>query len=173
MTTAWDTSRISALLCSTFAPQLARSQASEKAPPSATIDVLLTFDAGGVSGHPNHASLYRGARAFAAALVRGKPGWAPPVDLYTLTSVSLWRKYASLLDTPATLLAWALRTSMRDKKRPAGLVFMSGLGGGGGVWAAWRAMTTAHRSQMVWFRWGWILLSRYMVMNDLRLEKIS
>lgn len=29
-------------------------------------------------------------------------------------------------------------------------------------------MTTAHVSQMRWFRWGWIGLSRYMVVNDLK-----
>src|SRR5262249_13963212 len=43
---------------------------------------------------------------------------------------------------------------------PDRLVFMSGLGGNG--WGkSWRAMTAAHRSQMVWFRWGWIVFSRY------------
>jgi N-acetylglucosaminylphosphatidylinositol deacetylase len=31
-------------------------------------------------------------------------------------------------------------------------------------------MTTAHESQMRWFRWGWISLSRYMVLNDLKKE---
>jgi len=34
-------------------------------------------------------------------------------------------------------------------------------------------MTTAHKSQMRWFRWGWIVLSRYMVVNDLKLEKLD
>ena len=29
------------------------------------------------------------------------------------------------------------------------------------------AMTRAHVSQMRWFRWGWIGVSRYMVVNDL------
>lgn len=30
------------------------------------------------------------------------------------------------------------------------------------------AMTEAHKSQMVWFRHGWIALSRYMYVNDIR-----
>jgi len=38
---------------------------------------------------------------------------------------------------------------------------------------AQKAMTNAHKSQMRWFRWGWIWLSRYMVVNDLRLEKVT
>jgi len=29
-------------------------------------------------------------------------------------------------------------------------------------------MTTAHKSQMVWFRYGWIWNSRYMIVNDLQ-----
>lgn len=38
---------------------------------------------------------------------------------------------------------------------------------------AQKAMTDAHVSQMRWFRWGWIGMSRYMVMNDLVLESVS
>jgi N-acetylglucosaminylphosphatidylinositol deacetylase len=50
---------------------------------------------------------------------------------------------------------------------------MNQLVGRGAYGAAWSAMTQAHRSQMVWFRYGWITLSRYMVINDLRLEKVK
>ncbi len=178
MTTSWDAQDISAVLTSAFAPGLSGPQAQKPTgknnppPPTATIDVLITFDAGGVSGHPNHASLYRGALAFAAALVRGRPGWRAPVDVYALTTVALARKYVSFLDVAATLLAWALRTPMRDRDRPAGLVFLSGYGTAG-YGAARLAMTAAQRSQMVWFRYGWITFSRYMFINDLRLEKIK
>jgi N-acetylglucosaminylphosphatidylinositol deacetylase len=35
-----------------------------------------------------------------------------------------------------------------------------------------QAMTTAHKSQMRWFRWGWIAISRYMIMNDLVKQKV-
>jgi N-acetylglucosaminylphosphatidylinositol deacetylase len=34
-------------------------------------------------------------------------------------------------------------------------------------------MISAHQSQMVWFRYGWITLSRYMYINDLRLERVK
>jgi len=54
-------------------------------------------------------------------------------------------------------------------EHPSPLLFMSGLGE---VRTAQRAMTTAHKSQMRWFRWGWIALSRYMIVNDLKLEKV-
>ncbi|CAK7199462.1 N-acetylglucosaminyl-phosphatidylinositol de-N-acetylase [Sporothrix eucalyptigena] len=181
MTTEWDSQTIATLLASAFTPG-PRGKGDE--PPAATIDVLLTFDGQGVSGHPNHISLYRGARRFVAALVQGKPGWRPPVDLYTLTTVSIVRKYTWVFDLLPTLGAWSWRlqgasknttatAKATAKEHPAALVFLADLNPsatGGGLGTAWRAMTTAHQSQMVWFRYGWIALSRYMVMNDLRLE---
>lgn len=172
MTAKWDSGDISALLCSAFAPNLARMRNSETAP-AAAIDVLVTFDAGGVSGHPNHISLYHGAKTFIAELVAGKPGWQPPVDLYTLKTVSLGRKYIGFLDVLTTLASWAIGADKKDKKHPGGLVFLSSLMGYGSITTAWRAMVSAHKSQMVWFRYGWISLSRYMFINDLRLEKVK
>ena len=55
----------------------------------------------------------------------------------------------------------------RSKERgdfPTPLLMMSGPGD---VRRAQVAMTTAHQSQMRWFRWGWIGVSRYMALNDL------
>ncbi len=211
MTKTWDATKISDLLCSTFAPHLLDSSSSNpppstqkqpRRPPTAKIDVLITFDSCGVSSHPNHISLYRGARAFlgrTAAAAAAAAAETTPVELYTLTSVPVYRKYTAFLDAPATLLSVLLlvllgragagagellrRGSARGN--PGVLVSVSDLFGcrwgggeaaGGGretYGAARRAMTEAHRSQMVWFRWGWILLSRYMYVNDLRLEHVE
>jgi len=196
MTATWSTERISALLRDAFAPNNNNTSSKDiTEPPKATIDTLITFDSGGISTHPNHISLYHGARHFVASLTANRPGWASPVDMYTLTSVGLARKYAGIMDVFATLPAtaldvwWGAGASTRQgnktngkgksqqakdkngRRRPAALVFMHGFGAGG--WATAReAMTRAHVSQMVWFRWGWITISRYMFMNDLRLEKI-
>ena len=219
MTQTWDTDKINNLLASTFtigggaskksSSTSRKAAAAAAAPPKTTIDTLITFDAGGVSAHPNHISLYRGARAFASSLAR--PGWAPPLDLYTLTSVPVWRKYTFFLDALWTLLAVyfgvvvkrgkggskgkSTSGSASRKGTPEALISMSGLiatggggGGGGGsssgeapgsqdaqetYGTARRAMTEAHKSQMVWFRWGWILFSRYMYINDLRRERVD
>lgn len=57
-----------------------------------------------------------------------------------------------------------------EGERPSPLLFVSGWDD---LRRAQKAMTNAHISQMRWFRWGWIGLSRYMVMNDLRLEKFT
>lgn len=184
MTTTWSTEKISTLLRDAFAPNNNNTTTTTtNEAPKSTIDALITFDSSGISSHPNHISLYHGARHFVASLTAGRPGWASPVDMYTLTTVGWARKYAGVLDVFATLPATALdvwrgagaggiRAKDKDgRRRPAALVFMHGFGAGG--WATAReAMTRAHVSQMVWFRWGWITISRYMFMNDLRLEKV-
>lgn len=114
-------------------------------------DVLLTFDEGGVSGHPNHISLLHGAREYISHL----PPTSRP-ELWTLQTVGLFRKYTFVLD--------ALWSVFSGKK-----VFISNPRG---VRTAQKAMTDAHVSQMKWFRWGWIGLSRYMVVNTLTVEEV-
>ncbi|KAK8117921.1 N-acetylglucosaminyl-phosphatidylinositol de-N-acetylase, partial [Apiospora kogelbergensis] len=193
ITATWDTGKISTLLCQAFAPHLSRKSHSSGTPPLASIDVLLTFDAGGVSGHPNHTSLYHGARRFISALTAGKPNYACPVDLYTLTTVGFARKYGGFLDVFATIFSATLgaaganltrsagggnnkrdKSNTSDKGNPGLLVAATGLlGGRESAATARQAMTQAHQSQMVWFRWGWITLSRYMYINELRLENGS
>ncbi|KAJ3464093.1 hypothetical protein MRS44_008879 [Fusarium solani] len=170
MTRMWDKNMIAGLLGSAFAPQFGHQRANN-VQPTANIDVLITFDSYGVSSHPNHISLYLGARSFVQALTNGS-AFASPVDLYTLTTVGIARKYSSFLDVFATLLSWKSAKD-EDKAHPESLVFMNQLVGGHAFGTAWRAMTEAHKSQMVWFRYGWITLSRYMVINDLRLEKFK
>jgi N-acetylglucosaminylphosphatidylinositol deacetylase len=170
MKTNWSKDKISSLLSSAFAPELSKPLKSKSTEaPRATIDVLITFDNSGISSHPNHISLYHGARQFISLLIRNRPGWASPVDLYTLTSISVIRKYTSFFDA---LISLGL--VMVQKKNlgahPSPLLFMSSPGE---VRTAQQAMTNAHISQMKWFRWGWIGLSRYMVVNDLKLEKVS
>lgn len=182
MKTTWDPTAISDLLTLTFVPSAGRA---------ANIDMLITFDSQGVSSHPNHISLYHGARAFVSSLSRGGSG---TLALYSLTSVSFLRKYTSIFDAATTLAtSWGFAAggplSKAETGHPGGLVFMNSLSSGSGgsgattsrdsrpggrnVATAWRAMTEAHLSQMVWFRYGWITLSRYMVVNDLRLETVE
>jgi N-acetylglucosaminylphosphatidylinositol deacetylase len=107
--------------------------------------IVLTFDHGGVSGHVNHRSLYHGAKEWTKK--GGKRLWS-------LETLGLVRKYGFTMDA---FVAPAPTTS--------GMRFVSGIEG---VRKAQRAMTDAHKSQMRWFRWGWIGLSRYMVVNDVK-----
>ncbi|CAI6093240.1 unnamed protein product [Clonostachys chloroleuca] len=174
MTTKWDHQKISALLCSAVAPNLARQRAKPGIAPTSSIDVLVTFDSSGVSSHPNHISLYHGARTFISALVEGKSEFPCPVDLYTLTSVNFFRKYSSIGDALTTLFFWATGPKNDEGDHPKSLVLMNTLFGEGvSRGTACKAMTDAHKSQMVWFRYGWIFLSRYMMINELRLEHVE
>jgi N-acetylglucosaminylphosphatidylinositol deacetylase len=56
--------------------------------------------------------------------------------------------------------------------KPDGLVFAVPLTGERGAAFARVPMLQAHISQMVWFRYGWIYLSRYMFLNSLRRETV-
>lgn len=167
MTATWDAGEIAATLQHHFAPKLARAPTT--AAPPADIDVLITFDAGGVSGHPNHISLYHGVRAFLTALMRRHAGWENPVKMYTLTSTSVLRKYSSVVDAATTLL---LATLFRRKEAGAFPTPLLTVSGPMDYRKGQQAMTTAHVSQMRWFRWGWIGISRYMIVNDLVKEKV-
>ena len=165
MTVTWHPRLISNLLTTAFAPKMASVSSNEV--PQATIDAIITFDAEGVSSHPNHKSLYHGAHTFLKAFMHKHSDWECPVKLYTLTTTSIARKYLSMLDAPATIIG-----AMVKKKElgsfPSPLLFASSPAG---YRVAQKAMTTAHESQMRWFRWGWITFSRYMVLNDLKKEK--
>lgn len=177
MTTVWEEGKIANLLNSAFATNAApRRRTSDPNQPTSNIDILITFDKNGVSSHPNHISLYHGARAFVTGLVAGKEGAISPVDMYCLTSVNVVRKYGSFSDVFTTLASWWLQgaeESPGEEEHPAALLFLNQLAGENALGTAWTAMTDAHRSQMVWFRYLWIGFSRYMVINDLRLEKVA
>jgi N-acetylglucosaminylphosphatidylinositol deacetylase len=165
MTVTWHPRLISNLLMPMLAPKMASISAKEA--PQATIDAIITFDAHGVSGHTNHKALYSGAHAFLKALMHKHSGWECPIKLYTLTTTNILRKYMGLFDSPATII----RTIISRKELgacPTPLVFVSSPLG---FRKAQKAMTSAHQSQMLWFRWGYITFSRYMIINDLKKEK--
>ena len=165
MTADWDAKAINGLLTSTFAPKMASIKPDQK--PETNIDVLITFDKNGVSGHANHKALYHGAVAFVKSISSRHGGWETPIKLYTLPSVNIVRKYGSILDIVATISA-TLFSKRQAGNSPTPLLFISNMFD---YRKAQTAMTTAHESQMVWFRWGWIGISRYMIVNDLHLEK--
>lgn len=167
MTAKWEPGLISDFLTAAFVPK--NGTASAKEAPKANIDAIITFDAHGISSHPNHRALYDGAHAFLKTLMHRHSGWECPIKLYTLTTTNILRKYISLLDSPLTM-AMAVTARKQLGSYPTPLMFVSSPVG---YRTAQRAMTTAHKSQMRWFRWGWISLSRYMILNDLKKEKTS
>ncbi|KAM9370627.1 N-acetylglucosaminyl-phosphatidylinositol de-N-acetylase [Phaethornis superciliosus] len=112
------------------------------------INLVITFDAGGVSGHANHISLYTALRYLHSE------GKLPEGCLVlVLESVNLFRKYLSILDVLFSCLlprdALFILTEEETEQ-------------------AKRAMR-CHRSQLLWFRRIYLLFSRYMVINSLHL----
>ena len=125
------------------------------------VRVLLTFDDYGVSGHPNHISVYRGVKYYLekqsqGALSSDSAAGSKVIRGYKLVSTNVCRKFSGLLDLPATLLSTSvhglncfLTTNPID---------------------AWIAMTY-HKSQFVlipyWWRRFFVILSRYTYVNTL------
>ena len=101
---------------------------------------VFTFDAGGVSGHANHVSTYRGVRA-------ALPRLGAAVAAFALrTERSLLYKYGGPCGA-------ALRSTDARTRKSADL---------GIVWRAMRA----HDSQWLWFRRLFVLFSSYSWRND-------
>ncbi|NXO26640.1 PIGL acetylase, partial [Cisticola juncidis] len=117
------------------------------------ISLVLTFDAGGVSGHANHISLYSAVRYNICKCLWCLPGLLQGCRVLVLESVNLFRKYISFLDVLISCLlprdALFILTEEETEQ-------------------AKRAMR-CHRSQLLWFRRLYLLFSRYLVVNSLRL----
>lgn len=183
MTSTWSPDAVAEVLSSAFTSSTTLRELSSQSPqsksvsesPTVTIDVLLTFDGRGVSKHPNHISLYHGAHRWLSTMMADKSGWSCPVELYTLSSTNLLRKYISVLDAPITTMLGFLwpaekATKLDEGEMPKRLLYMSDVG----QWMkGQKAMIKGHESQMRWFRWGWIMVGRYMVVNDLKNEKVA
>ncbi|OAR01688.1 hypothetical protein LLEC1_02199 [Akanthomyces lecanii] len=110
--------------------------------------------------------------AFAPNLAKQKPTEQPVANIDVLITFDA-HGFTSVLDVLPTLASWAMTARDTDAAHPAGLVFLTPLLGDGALATAWSAMTAAHKSQMVWFRYLYITFSRYMLMNDLQLEKVK
>ncbi|KAH9269339.1 hypothetical protein BASA83_008564 [Batrachochytrium salamandrivorans] len=127
------------------------------------IDSIITFDEHGVSGHTNHRAIYKAMR-------QGKLTGKITIPIYALESVSVLRKFSSLVDVCYTYfshlftsnsLTWgemAVDTSFRRH------VFVASIHS----YLAGRLAMFEHASQLVWFRYLYLLFSRYMVINTLK-----
>ena len=109
-------------------------------------NVVLTFDAKGVSGHPNHVAAYRGVRRWAAAAQKIS---ASP-EAWALVTVNPLRKFLTFGDVFAS---FALESHVLVAATSAMEV---------------RRAMSLHRSQWVWYRKLFVLFSRYAYVNSLR-----
>lgn len=108
------------------------------------IDTVLTFDRYGVSGHKNHCSLFT-ALAF-LCMERRLP---QNCRVFALRSVSMLRKYSSILDVPMSFLLAPSAVYVAGPKR----------------FLCLQVAMAKHYSQYAWFRKLYMLLSRYILIN--------
>ena len=121
-------------------------------------DVVLAFDAKGVTGHPNHVSSSQ-------AVVDGVKGMSPGATpaIYTLDTISTAEKFF--------LPLYALELFFQRKvEESLGLVLCSP-----GAWPWWwcNGAMVCHLSQYVWHRVLWVTFSSYAVVNFLRLKRVG
>ncbi|CBQ67704.1 related to N-acetylglucosaminyl-phosphatidylinositol de-N-acetylase [Sporisorium reilianum SRZ2] len=125
------------------------------------IDALITFDKQGVSEHLNHMATYNGTRD--AALARNLP-------LYVLPSMEVWEKYMSV-----PFAVW--ETIMDDGHPPVAPTDAANaaykpaseilaLASPAQYLNAVQAMLK-HQTQLEWFRYLYLVFSRYMFSNRL------
>ncbi|KAI8872682.1 LmbE-like protein [Ramicandelaber brevisporus] len=130
-----------------------------------SIDMLITFDSRGISGHANHIAAYLGV----VQMLERSPRFTPEnLPCYRLTTVPLVRKYVGLFDM--------LFSVSGVSKTPSGvgiqcsadsLLFVASPSE---VMLGRRAMYE-HESQLLWFRQLSVIFSRYMYIN--RLDRIQ
>lgn len=128
-------------------------------------DAFITFDDFGVSGHPNHTSILPGLKTYISSLPKSQ---AKP-DLWKLLTTSLIRKYSGVLDAMPSLTLVTFRVALtpgkKSKKKENFMTFMSDPRQS---FRGQRAMAQGHGSQMRWFRWFWVVIGRYMYINELK-----
>lgn len=117
-----------------------------------SIDLIVTFDSYGVSGHTNHRSTHQAIQYLKVQNLLDH------VDVLILESVSIWRKYLFILDLPTSLFAYWLGSHQ--------ILAVNSL------WDYIKALDAmrSHQTQLVWFRWIYIFTSRYMLINTLRIK---
>ncbi|XP_053312966.1 N-acetylglucosaminyl-phosphatidylinositol de-N-acetylase [Spea bombifrons] len=110
------------------------------------IDLVITFDERGVSGHSNHISLCSTIRllSFSRRLPKG-------CSVLVLETVNVFRKYLSVLDLP---ISWFC---------PQDVLFVLS----GEQYKKAKEAMKRHQSQLLWFRHVYIQFSRYMMINSL------
>ena len=111
------------------------------------IDVMITFDAYGVSSHPNHCFLYTAIKSLQLN---------ENIETFYLQTINVFRKYSFLFDIIPSLIEIASgSTQLTAVSSPFDYI------------VTYRSMLE-HESQMVWFRYLYIVFSRYMFINCLR-----
>jgi len=135
-----------------------------------SIEVLVSFDKQGVSGHINHKSVASAVRL----LSQNKNNTMIKMS-YELKSVSILRKYSSLLDFYLIFISFIPRLlhSLLSYLIPFNLISSPNrsyilLINTPNDYIASRSAFASHRSQYNWDRHIYLIASRYMFINELK-----
>uniref|UniRef100_A0A0N5B776 N-acetylglucosaminylphosphatidylinositol deacetylase n=1 Tax=Strongyloides papillosus TaxID=174720 RepID=A0A0N5B776_STREA len=110
------------------------------------INIVLTFDEYGVSGHNNHIGCFNSIQYLYSN------GFLPTdVEVFVLESVSILRKYISFCD----LIISRFRSRY---------IYISNFTN---VLSAYSAMRE-HKTQLIWFRYLYMIFSRYIFINTFK-----
>lgn len=113
-------------------------------------EAVITFDEKGISGHPNHSACYRAIKRLSQSSTLSSS-----TSFYALHTITVYLKFFSL---PLAVARQLLTANPHHRLR----FFSSTLK----YFYAIRAMA-AHASQLVWFRYLYIMTSVYMYNNEL------
>lgn len=126
------------------------------------VDAILTFDSYGISGHPNHQDVCQGVR-----MALGKLN--EPIALYELESLPLPVKYIGILGHLYEAVNISVEMTLAQNDQTREMVLVASIG-----WKDVARFTLGamrkHQSQLVWFRWLYLVFSRYCHVNSLRLK---
>lgn len=140
--------------------------------------VLITFDDQGVSNHPNHISLFHGTKQYVKGLRNADN--VKNTKLYVLKSLNFAEKYSFTILSNVELFIDYITLAIKHymnininvsffgnqilSRGTNDIKFYSDLNM---LSISYGAMAYGHFSQMVWFRYGWLFLSRYLTYNHL------
>ncbi|PWY73056.1 glycan biosynthesis protein [Aspergillus heteromorphus CBS 117.55] len=132
------------------------------------VDLIFTFDNGGVSGHINH-------RAVSAGVLRYTETYANPPPVYALMSTFLLRKYSSLVDLILTSIpfSWRILKALFTSPPEHVATGPDFYGDKALLVSSWETYWVArgafgqHVTQFSWDRVLYLVVSRYMWFNDL------
>ncbi|KAI5960581.1 GPI12 [Candida pseudojiufengensis] len=146
--------------------------------------IIITFDEKGISNHPNHISLHHGTKSF----YKQQKSNTNKLKLYNLKSLGFFEKYSftiltnieilinycnlliqkfiPIININISLFGSNLKNNKNLDNNSIGnsIKFYSDLNM---LSCSYAAMAYGHFSQMVWFRYGWLMFSRYLTYNHL------
>jgi N-acetylglucosaminylphosphatidylinositol deacetylase len=120
-----------------------------------SIDFIITFDENGVSGHANHCAISN-----LISDMRSK-NELQSIDIFKLRTLNVFRKYLFVLDLIPSLIDLCLIKAISEN------TYLMALNSFSDYACSFKAMLK-HRSQLMWFRWLYLISSRYMFINDLQ-----